>query len=527
MRAILQRYPIILFTAGVILVVAGISATLRFIPADARLSWTALASLGFLVFTSLLLGIVSFWWHTLRQLDTSRPDAATAPTPRLDLSDLFFQTTSIVGWYQNNLSRLHGKFADVERISHLLSYLNFTADLHRQIRIALQFAQEFFPTGTLLVYLHAPTAPLEFACGTRPRRGDIAPELAPDDPLVRQTAEIIRQEIDLDSLATQDWKSFSLPLKRRVEPADLSILPLLVWNRILGLVVFMNAERKALSEDEKVLASLFNRQLAISIENHLLYRENIRRERLTYEVDVARTLQTSSLPSQPPLLRGFDIHATCMPCHEISGDYYDLVPLPNDRLLVAVADVSGKGLPAALFLSKIQALVRAMADSLTSPGQLLSFLSRQLSKDQMGSLFATMIIAVFTADSRTVVCASAGHCRPLVVRTGSGFVEEVEFEAGIPLGLFEQEENAYPERCIELLPGDGVFLYTDGVIDLLNRERERFGVERLKTALDNAPEGKASSLVYHVMAGMNRFKETYPHEDDITMVYVKSEKASS
>jgi len=527
MRAILHRYPIILFTTGVILVVIGISVTLRFFPPDVRRSAAGLASLGFLVFTSLLLGIISFWWNSRRQTPNALPSTTIPQVPPLDLSDLFFQTTSLFGWYQTNLCCIHSRFADLERISHLLSYMNFTADIQRQVRTALQFVQEFFPTHTLLVYLHNSSSALAFSAGLRPRHGEIAPFIAADDPLIRQTLEIIRQEIDLERLISLEWKSFSLPLKRRSEPADLSILPLLVWNRIHGVVVFMNAERKALAEEEKILAALFNRQLAICVENHRLFIENMRRERLTYEVDVARTLQTSSLPNQPPLLRGFDLHGICVPCNEISGDYYDLVPLPNDRLLVTIADVSGKGLPAALFLSKIQALVRAMADTLPSPSQLLGFLSRQLSKDQMGSLFATMIVAVFTAESRSVVCANAGHCKPLVVRTGNGFVEEIEFEAGIPLGLFEQEENAYPERRIELLPGDGFFLFSDGVVDLLNRNRDRFGVERLKTALDNAPEGKASSLVYHVMSTMNRFKETYPHEDDITMVYVKSEKASS
>jgi len=526
MRAFLQRYPIILFTTGVCLVVGSIALTLNHIPTESRFNATSLLSLGLLVFTSLMLGIVSFWWHAWRKIPQPMAGSELPTAPRVDLTDLFFQSNAIVDWYQHSLSRLHSRCVDLERISHLLGYMNYAAELRRQLRIALLLGQELFPTTTIMLFTQE-TSSLHFAGGARPRTGQILPEISEDDPLVRQISEIIKQEVDLERLSTQDWKSFTLPLRRTSEPGDLTILPLMVWNRILGVGIFITSERRALADDEKLLATLFNRHLAICIENHHLFHENLRQDRLVHEIDIARTLQTSTLPHQPPILRGFDIHGSCVPCNEISGDYYDLIPLPNDRLLVAIADVSGKGLPAALFLSKIQALVRAMADRIPTPGKLLSFLSRQMEREQMGSLFATMIIAVFEAGSRSVQCASAGHCKPIVVRAGSGFVEEIDVDAGIPLGLFEQEENAYTEKQIELLPGDGVFLYTDGVIDLLDKNRDRFGVERLKTALDNAPDGKAALLVYHVMNVMNKFKETQPHEDDITMVYVKSEKAAN
>ncbi|HOT26813.1 MAG TPA: PP2C family protein-serine/threonine phosphatase [Candidatus Ozemobacteraceae bacterium] len=527
MRTYLKRYPFILFTAGILLVVGGIALTLNRIPADIRYSAENLLSLGFLVFTSLLLGIISFWWNTIRNLSTDHVDGSPLPdTPPADLTDLFFQSNALIDWYKSSISRLHNRCVDLERISHLLGYMNYAAELGRQLHVALQLCQELFPTMTILIYTREASA-LQFACGTKPRTGEVLPLISKDDPITRKMLEIIRQEIDIERLNSDDWKNFSLPLRGRQEPRDLTILPLMVWNRILGLVVFTNSERRALADDEKVMATLFNKHIAICIENHRLFKENLRQDRLIHEVDIARTLQTSTLPQQSPIQQGLDVHGTCVPCNEISGDYYDLIPLSNDRLLATIADVSGKGLPAALFLSKIQALVRAMADKFDGPGPFLLFLSEQLAKEQMGPLFATMIIAVFDPKKRTVTCASAGHCKPLVVRSGTGFVEEIDFDAGIPLGLFEQEENAYSERTVDLLPGDGVFLYTDGVLDLLNRQGERFGLERLKTALDTAPAGKAASVVYHVMNEMNRFKETIPHDDDITMVYVKSEKAAT
>lgn len=525
MRAFLKRYPIILFTTGVFLVVGAIALTLTHIPADRRHTPETLLSIAFLVFTSLLLGIMSFWWHSWRNLSGRIEGSVLPAAPRADLTDLFFQPNALVDWYQNSISRLHNRCVDLERISHLLGYMNYAAELRRQLHVALQLCQELFPTMTIIIYTRE-SASLQYAGGTRPRIGEILPLIPDDDPIIRQTLEIVKQEIDIERLHSDSWKCFSLPLRGRHEPRDLTILPLMVWNRILGVVVFTSPDRRPLADDEKVMATLFNKHIAICIENHRLFKDNLRQDRLIHEVDIARTLQTSTLPQQSPLQQGLDIHGTCIPCNEISGDYYDLIPLPNDRLLATIADVSGKGLPAALFLSKIQALVRAMADKFAGPGEFLLFLSQQLSKEQMGALFATMVIAVFDPQKRTVTCASAGHCKPLIVRSGSGFVEEIDFEAGIPLGLFDQEENAYSERTIDLLPGDGVYLYTDGVPDLLNRNGERFGIERLKSALDNAPAGKAASLVYHVMNEMNRFKETLPHDDDITMVYVKSEKAA-
>ncbi len=522
MVAFFKSHPGVILALCIACVAIGISHQMSFLPQGEKFHWGPMISLGALVFFSLFLGIVSFWWHALKQIQPRPKDDGLDESLRFDLSDIIFSPDAAISMLERNLAKIKERWATLERITHLLSFINYSIDIPRQLKVALSLAHEIFPGFSILVFLKDRRG-MKFEIGSKSNLGGRMTPLDAADPLIEEVSAFLKREIDLEALSSAEWKSFNLPPKSGSAVFSIPVLPLQVWNNILGLVVYLPPGNRPLDQNERVLAALFNPHIAVFLENHLLFQEKVSQARLVHEVEIAKKVQMESLPASSPPLSGYDIYGLCSPCYEISGDYFDLVPLSGDRLLVTLADVSGKGLPAALFLSKIQTLVRAMADRFDSPGALLSFLSQQLAKEQMGGLFATMLSAIFTANSTEITLASAGHCKPMVLRTRTGFVEEISFEVGIPLGLFPDKETDYVDQKVDLIPGDGIFFYSDGLTDIFDSQRRRLGTEGLRQILEKGMSKKSQELVYQVIGEMNRFKKATSHEDDITMVFCRSE----
>ncbi len=519
---LVRRHPHLALGCGVVFM--GIMIGIHLLISRTR-AWDASLSLFTLALTllaSLMVGILCYWWYCWRPITSEIAQIQHDKAGDIEAEDWFFQPIKLVGWLENNISRLKNYYSDLERVSQLISFINYSYELPRQLKVALNLAHEVFPRVTIMIFLPQKNQ-VKFEVGTRIDASGRLESLAREDGIVARALEEINHSVDLGKLNETGWRSFALPVKLPPTP-DYQIMPLALWNRILGLVVYETTERRRpFDNDEKMMALLINRQMALFVENHLLYAEKVQQERLHREVEIARQVQTESLPSAVSPIPGYDVFGLCNPCNEISGDYYDLIPLNDGRALIALADVSGKGLPAALFLSKIQTLVRALAHQYQSPAQLLAFLSRHLSAEKMGALFATMVVVIVETGSAQAVCSSAGHCKPLIVRPGIGLVEELNFEVGIPLGLFDVGEEAYNDVTIDLIPGDGIFLYSDGVTDLTNPARERYGTERVRRDLEDAPNNRAAAAVYHLLERMNRFKGQAPLEDDVTMVFIKSE----
>ncbi|MBI3039719.1 SpoIIE family protein phosphatase, partial [bacterium] len=449
-------------------------------------SYSRFLSLGSVVLSALLLGIFSYWWHSWRKSKKIVMELSKNEVSKIDLSDLFFTPTKIVERLDDNLGRLKSRYSDFERISQLLVLFDYSLDLPLQLRNALCMVHEVFRTNAILVFVEE-NKRLKFKVGTTrsPENGRYV-SLGEKDPAVVQVFDVIKSDIDLPQLEELEWRNFFLPVNQNKTREDILIMPLIVWNRISGVIAYVTHPGSPMDEGSKTMATIFNRYLAILIENHTMYREKLFQERVYRELEIARQVQSESFPKTIPHFPGFDLFAICNPCNEISGDYYDIIPLPDNGLLLAIADVSGKGIPASLFLSKIQSLVRALASQFNSPAKFLTYLADQMSREQVGPFFATMLLVLLRAGASKAIVAGAGHCKPLVSRTKTGFVEESCLEVGIPLGLFEVPEGGYLDQTIDLMPNDGIFLFTDGVSDLMNTSRERFGLERLKQSIEKS-----------------------------------------
>jgi serine phosphatase RsbU (regulator of sigma subunit) len=248
--------------------------------------------------------------------------------------------------------------------------------------------------------------------------------------------------------------------------------------------------------------------------------QNIREhERVEQELQVARRIQLSLLPSGSPAVRGWHLTAHYAPARQVGGDFYDYFDMPAGGLALVIGDAAGKGIPAALLMATTRSTVRAAARHAGSPGQVLGAVNDLLCRDMPASMFVTCLFAVLDPSTGRVQFANAGHLLPLV-RTSSGGVTEPRAR-GVPLGLMEG--TTYEENGIDLGPGDELLLHSDGVAEAHNAERQMFGLPRL-TAVVRGHRG--SGLISAVLHALRDFSgEDWEQEDDITLLTLSRDVA--
>ncbi len=267
------------------------------------------------------------------------------------------------------------------------------------------------------------------------------------------------------------------------------------------------------------LAESFN-MMASGIED--LLRQRSEKERLEEELRIARKIQMSLLPQATFEVPGLRVAALCVPAAEVGGDYYDLLPLGETRLAVLVADVSGKGTSAALYMAELKGLVLSLARTCESPRQLLSQANRILAAQLDSRTFITMSYAVFDTEARSFRYARAGH-NPLIHYQRATKRTRVLTPQGIGLGLDpgERFEQILEEQTLPLAPGDVFVLFTDGISEAMNASSELFGEDRLREIVEADDTLTSEEIKERIMEGVRNFVGDAAPHDDMTMVVIK------
>ena len=234
---------------------------------------------------------------------------------------------------------------------------------------------------------------------------------------------------------------------------------------------------------------------------------------LQNELDVANQIQQSILPTDFPVTVGYQVYGSMEPAKDVGGDFFDVVRLEDSRVGLAIADVSGKGVPAALFMMSSRTMMKGAAISVRQPGDALGIVNSMLTEDNDAQLFVTVLYAVYDPITGMFTYASGGHDSPLIVHP-DGSSNLLPLTGGIVLGIVPDLD--YQENIISLAPGDTVICYTDGVTEAMNSRGEQFGIERLRqTFLDSPPRG-ARDAVQKIFDAVNAFAEDAIQSDDIT-----------
>ena len=259
-------------------------------------------------------------------------------------------------------------------------------------------------------------------------------------------------------------------------------------------------------------------QLAVALENDRLAADAAVRQQLERELRVAQSIQLSFLPRTKPDIDGWEVAALYRPARQVGGDFYDFIPLPQGRWGVVVADVSDKGIPAALYMALSRTLLRAVAPEDLSPERTLARMNQLILDQSENEQFVTCFYAVWEPSSGRLAYANAGHNWPLLV-TAAGQVARVPGRQGMPLGIFEQISLYGGQVMIE--PGAMVVLYSDGVTDVHAGDWVRFGEAGLKSVLHSAAGQSAEGVLQNVEQAVAEFAEGEPPFDDITLVVLK------
>jgi sigma-B regulation protein RsbU (phosphoserine phosphatase) len=289
-------------------------------------------------------------------------------------------------------------------------------------------------------------------------------------------------------------------------------VPLKIRGDVIGVLCVDHKEENAFSDDQVIVFEALAGHIAVAIENARLFLdERLERERMQREAEDARAVQQSLFVKAVPLVPGFAFETAWNPAGTVAGDWFDLIDLGDDRCGIVLADVSGKGMPAALLMSATRAILRSLVKLDSSPGRTLMQLNQTLLEDFPAGKFVTMIYAVLDARSREIKIASAGHLRPLFIDGECSFLN---IDTGMPLGL---GSTTYPEYSVTLKPGTRLLFYTDGITEAMNGSDEEFGSARLVEHFLR-PTACVEALIEEV----RRFGHGSKHADDATAVLIRS-----
>lgn len=301
------------------------------------------------------------------------------------------------------------------------------------------------------------------------------------------------------------------------------VIPLRYQQRLMGwLLLGPKRSQEPYSRRDAKLLSAIGNQLAAAIAGIHLLEEVRKRDRLQQEIDLAREVQMRLLPQHIPHVPGLEIAATYSPAREIGGDYYDAVEIAPGTVALTLADVSGKGVSAALLMANLQAVVRSQMHG-GDVSERLAHMNNQLCRSVLPGQYVTMFYCEYDGHRRRLTYSSAGHEPPLLVRRNRSGDERMQSltEGGTVLGLFAGV--SYPAATMQLEPGDTLLLYTDGVTDAVNPEGERFERERLVETVEELTRQNlsATALVEKVRNHVTSFASGHAQFDDLTLLALR------
>lgn len=290
----------------------------------------------------------------------------------------------------------------------------------------------------------------------------------------------------------------------------------LVWRGDpLGIVYLDTAGIAAFSQDDLELLTGIAGQSAAALGNARLHEELMKRQRLEQDLHLAERIQQSFLPKRIPEISGYTFAARYDPAYEVGGDFYDFISLPEDRIGIVVADVSGKGVAAALYMARLTRDLRYLALAEADPARVLEWMNRAVLENGQDDLFVTLLYLVLDTQHSTITYANAGHMPIIIRRKSEGSFLHLDGDAGLPLGIIP--DGDYTSQVFNLEPGDSVLLFTDGLVEAMSPARVMFGIRRLNDALARGPS-RAHDMLGRVMQACQDHVLDAPQFDDTTLV---------
>lgn len=294
-------------------------------------------------------------------------------------------------------------------------------------------------------------------------------------------------------------------------------VPLLIKSELIGILTIVNKKDGTFTEDDTRLLSIVAAQSAQVIENVRLYEEEQNLLQIKEELRLASQIQTNLYPKSPPEIPGYDVAGYSKPAQVVGGDYYDFIPIDQTRWAFCVGDVSGKGLPAALLMANLQAIIRGQCLADPAPGVCLRRANKLLHQSTDPQKYATLFFCTLDIQANQLVYSNAGHNWPFLIRQDNTSISLKT--GGVALSFIESA--VYDQDFFTMNPGDFCVLYSDGVTEAMNGRDEPYGEERLLTCILGNRDLAAESLIQKIVSSVELHADHCPQSDDITLLVIK------
>ena len=291
----------------------------------------------------------------------------------------------------------------------------------------------------------------------------------------------------------------------------------------LGVLAIANGPIGApFSQGDFVVFKSIAEQSAFALYNAIIYSMANEKKRLDHDLEIARDIQRILLPAEAPAINGFQISGISVPARQVSGDYFDYIRVDDERLGVAIADVSGKGVPASLIMAICRSVLRSEAARNPSPADVLRKVNRQLYPDIKEDMFISMAYLILDHQRHGITLARAGHDAPLLYKQQSQTVTPVK-SPGIVVGIDSGSvfDRLTTDFAVPLERDDCLVLYTDGVTEALNSEEDEFGLDRMIQSVRASANDGAQTIVKRIIEDVRNFTGSVPQNDDITLIAIR------
>jgi sigma-B regulation protein RsbU (phosphoserine phosphatase) len=295
------------------------------------------------------------------------------------------------------------------------------------------------------------------------------------------------------------------------------IVPLISRGHAFGAIgLSSRSPQHVFSAEDHDVCQIVAAQVAVALENARLYERGV--TRVEQELDLARSIQVNLFPHTLPSILRARLGARCVPARKTGGDFYDVLTLGDDRFAISVGDVSGKSMPAAMLMAVARSIVRSEALDHAAPEMVMSQANALIAQDVPPSAYVALCYAVYDARERTLEMSLAAQMTPLVRRRDGSFYF-VEVAGNLPLGMLPTAN--YTATRIQLMPGDTVLFYTDGIVEAFSPEGIMFGFERLQTTLNSCADASAQQIPNCLFQRINEWQRDTSQHDDQTIVVLQ------
>src|SRR5205823_2207276 len=301
------------------------------------------------------------------------------------------------------------------------------------------------------------------------------------------------------------------------------VAPLLYAKQNMGVLALANSRMgEPFSQNDFVVFKSITEQSAFALYNAIIYSEANEKKRLDHDLAIARDIQRILLPAEAPIVNGFEISGVNVPARQVSGDYFDYIKVDDERLGVAIADVSGKGIPASLIMAICRSVLRSQAIGNPSPADVLQKVNRQLYPDIKEDMFISMAYLVLDHVRGGVTLARAGHDAPLLYQQKSQTLTPLK-TPGMVVGIDSGDvfDRLTTDVAVPLERNDCILLYTDGITEALDNEGNEFGLERTIGSVHSSAKEGAQAIVTRLIDDLRNFVGSTPQNDDITLIAIR------